>query len=553
MTMLRHIFFLLITTACLRAMAGGDEVIVVYNTKMAGSKMVAEHYAKRRGVPASQVFGFALTTKEDIKRSEYRERLAKPLAKMLEDKKLWHIASTFVEATTNAPRHVAWKVVSSKIRYAALCYGVPLRIEEDPNLREPGSEKVRPEMQRNCAAVDNELACLPMIEENMPLHGPLGNWRFGETNTAFLHPTNGVLLVTRLDGPSAEIANALVDKAMEAETNGLWGRAYFDLRSITDPGFKMGDDWIRGASEVCRRLGFETIVDDKPATFPASFPMSQIGIYMGWYNPDVCGPLAQPEVEFMPGAFAYHLHSYSASSLRVTNRSWVGPLLAKGVTATMGSVAEPYLGGTPDVAVFISRFLQGAFTFGEAAYAGQSVLSWQTTVVGDPLYRPFGKPPDDLHKDLARRKSKLLEWSFLRLVNLHLVAGQSQSEVAKFLEDFALTKESAVLSEKLGDLYAALGKPSSAAHAWAEALKLGPTPQQRVRVTLEMGEKLASLDREHEAYESYQALLKNVPDYPEKLMVLKKLVTLGEKLKRKGDVDVYQAEINKLSPQVRAE
>jgi uncharacterized protein (TIGR03790 family) len=539
----------LMLVCCFRALAGGDEVIVVYNTKLPGSKMVADHYAQRRGVPANQIFGFALSTNEDVKRFEYRERLEKPLAKMLEDKKLWHIASTFVEATTNAPRHVAWKVVSSKIRYAALCYGVPLRIEEDSDLKEAGGEKLRPEMRRNCAAVDNELALLPMIEQKIPLHGPLGNWTFAATNEAMLHPTNGLLLVTRLDGPSAAIANALVDKAMEAETNGLWGRAYFDLRSITDPGFKIGDDWIRNASEICRRMGFETIVDTNPALFSASFPMSQIGIYMGWYNQDVCGPLAQPEVEFMPGAFAYHLHSYSASSLRVTNRSWAGPLLAKGATITMGSVAEPYLGGTPDVAVFISRLIQGAFTFGEAAYAGQAVVSWQTTVVGDPLYRPFGRQADDLHQDLARRHSKLFEWSFLRLVNLHLAVDQSQAEAAKLLEGMDLTKQSSILSEKLGDLYAALGKPSSAAHAWIEALKLDPSPQQRVRVTLELGEKLAALDREHEAYDFYQALLKNVPDYPEKLTLLGKLVTLGEKLKRKGDVDIYQTEIRKLAPE----
>jgi hypothetical protein len=37
-----------------------------------------------------------------------------------------------------------------------------------------------------------------------------------------MHPTNGILLVTRLDGPSASIARGLVDKALEAETNGLW-------------------------------------------------------------------------------------------------------------------------------------------------------------------------------------------------------------------------------------------------------------------------------------------------------------------------------------------
>ena len=107
-------------------------------------------------------------------------------------------------------------------------------------------------------------------------------------------------MVTRLDGPSAEIARGLVDKAIEAETDGLWGRAYFDLRGITDPGYKPGDDWIRAASEICQQLGFETVVDENPATFPPEFPMSQIAIYCGWYDGNASGPFTQPTLNSCP-------------------------------------------------------------------------------------------------------------------------------------------------------------------------------------------------------------------------------------------------------------
>ena len=77
----------------------------------------------------------------------------------------------------------------------------------------------------------------------------------------------------------------------------------------------MGDEWILGAAELCRKLGFETTVDKNPATFPADFPMSQIAIYCGWYDGNVSGPFTLPKVEFMPGAFAYHLHSFSAATI----------------------------------------------------------------------------------------------------------------------------------------------------------------------------------------------------------------------------------------------
>lgn len=533
------------TTA--RSANPGDEVIIVYNRNVPESKAVAEYYAQRRHVPPSQIFGFNLTANENISRAEFHDKLQKPLAKAIEDHKLWRIASHIFPATTNQPGHVVWMPVESKIRYAVLCYGMPLRIIPQPNFKEPGTEKMRPEMRRDEAAVDSELALLPMIEEKLPLAGPLRNAAYGVTNRAALDPTNGVLLVTRLDGPSAAIARGLVDKALTAETNGLWGRAYIDLRNTTQPGYKIGDEWIRNAGEICRRLGFETVVDENPGTFPAGFPLSQIAIYIGWYDQDVSGPFAQPTVEFMPGAFAYHLHSYSAVSLHTTTKGWVGPLLAKGATCSMGCVFEPYLTGTPEVAVFTARLIFNGFSFGEAAYASQPVLSWQTTVVGDPLYRPFAKNPEQLADELQQRHSPLAAWYYLRLLNVNLAMGKPLPDCVALLEGLGLTSHSAVLTEKLGDLYAAQGKPSSAIHEYQQALQLDPSPQQRVRLLLTLGEKLPALDRQPEAYAAYQKLLQVCPDYPDKLALYRKLLPLAQKLDKKQEAKEYEAELVRLT------
>jgi hypothetical protein len=314
----------------------------------------------------------------------------------------------------------------------------------------------------------------------------------------------------------------------------------------------MGDDWIRTASEICRHLGFETVVDEHTGTFPASFPMSHIAIYAGWYDQDVSGPFARPNVEFMPGAFAYHLHSFSACTVRSTNRAWVGPLLAKGATITMGCVDEPYLAGTPEIGVFMARLVLHGFTFGEAAYAGQGVLSWQTTVVGDPLYRPFGRNPEQVHQELERRQSKYVEWSWLKLVDMNLANGKTVGGMITLLEELPATKKSAVLSEKLGDLYAAQGKPSSAVHTYEEALKLDASPQQRIRLFLALADKLLALDREQEAYETFQKLLQEFPDYPGQLSVYQRLLPLAQKLNKKADAEKYEAEIKSLTPQPKS-
>src|ERR1041385_1791230 len=148
---------------------------------------------------------------------------------------------------------------------------------------------------------------------------------------------------------------------------------------------------------------------------------------MGWYAGNVEGPFAEPEVEFMPGAIAYHLHSNSGASLRTTNQFWVGPFLAKGATVTMGCVQEPYLLFTPDVSAFLALLVTKGYTFAEAAYAGLPALSWQVTIVGDPLYQPFGTEPEELKQRLEAQHSKLAEWCYLRLANLSLTNGRPAS------------------------------------------------------------------------------------------------------------------------------
>src|SRR6185437_3103728 len=375
-----------------------------------------------------------------------------------------------------------------------------------------------------------ELTLLPEAQMNLPLTALTPNPFYGTTNSAALNPTNGILLVTRLDGPSAEIARGLVDKSLQAERDGLWGRAYFDARGLnSSDAYFRGDQLILGAAQIAKILGYETVVDDKPGTFALDFPMSQVALYAGWYDENVSGPFTLPKVEFMPGAFAYHLHSFSAYTIRSATSRWVGPLLAKGATCSMGNVAEPTLGCTPDVSVFMARWVALGFTFGEAAYASQPTLSWQTTVVGYPLYRPFGKSWQTLVDEQQDTQSKWLEWAYLRAVNVALLHGKRAAETAAFVESLPITKKSPVLLEKLGDLYYACGKPASTIEAYENCLKVVQSPLQRIRVRLYLANVLTEQKKTKEAADNLKELLKESPDWPGKATVEKRLQDLAEK------------------------
>jgi tetratricopeptide (TPR) repeat protein len=275
--------------------------------------------------------------------------------------------------------------------------------------------------------------------------------------------------------------------------------------------------------------------------------MSQIAIYGGWYDQNISGPFTRPHVEFMPGAFAYHLHSFSAVNLRSATEGWAGPLLAKGATITMGCVKEPYLTFTPQVAVFVARLIYDRMSFGEAAYAALPALSWQITIVGDPLYRPFNKPPQQLHEELQLRRSRWLEWSHLRLIDLSLARGTSPRGAQAYLENLGLTRRSAVLSEKLADLCESLGQPSSAIDTYEQALKLDPSPLQRLRLRLRLGEKLGEMHLDQKAYDDYASLLQEDPDYPNKLDIYRKLLALAQNLGKKEDADRYEELIRVLT------
>lgn len=533
---------------------------------MPESKEVAEHYAKRRSVPASQVWGLDLSTREGISRSEYVEKIQTPILRRLEESKLWvweaqARSSRGNEAQTSSQRGTDQSLVTSaatgkklataKVKYAVLCYGVPTKFERDTNFVEQGTESLRPELRPNEASVDSQLACLPLVHLNLRWAGPIRNPGYGATNRAALHPTNGIFLVTRLDGPSVAVAGGLADKAIEAETNGLWGRVYIDSRGMTNTEYRLGDDWMRATAQLARQAGFETDMDGDANTYTAGYPMSHIAFYAGWYDWNLSGPFTRSQVEFMPGAFAYHLHSYSAQVLRSTNEFWVGPLLAKGATCTIGHVYEPYLAGTLEIPTFFNRFMMMGFSFGEAAWAAQNSLSWQTVAVGDPLYRPFGRKAEELHQDLAQRRLSLVEWSILRTINMQGRAGRPIEELIAELEGpplNVLTRQSAVLTEKLADLYWAQKKISDALDYYEAALKRHASPRQTARLLLLLAQRRTLAGPEEKAIEHYRQFLKQFPDYPEQLALYQKLLPLAQKVGDKAEVERCQEEIKRLSP-----
>ncbi|NQU09923.1 TIGR03790 family protein [bacterium] len=433
----------------------GRQVVIVYNEQEPESRALAEYYAGRRGVPTNQLCAIRVRNAETITRREYEEQVERPIGEFLTDRNLWRQAPR--RATGDLlDRRPGLETVENRISYLALVYGVPLRIEHDPNRDRPtGGNETAVTFRRNRAAVDSELALLPSAGH--PIAGAVPNPVYGALLPRFESPWNQrLLLVGRLDGPDPATVRRMIDDALRSERVGLQGRVVIDLQNTRDPGYRVGDEWLRAAAATLQAAGYDCQIDERPEPISTNTPLSAVAIYAGWYAGQVTGPFAQEDFRFMPGAVAVHIHSTSAASLRTRIAHWAGPLLVHGAATTLGNVFEPFLPMTPHLDKFFAALVDG-HTFLEAAYRSQPVLSWQTTFVGDPLYRPFAVSLAGQVERLEQDREKdpdsalLLAWAYVRQVNV-LAAQGKRAQAEQLCRVQADRLGSPVLRAKLAEL-----------------------------------------------------------------------------------------------------
>jgi uncharacterized protein (TIGR03790 family) len=245
--------------------------------------------------------------------------------------------------------------------------------------------RVRPDTTWR-AAVDSELATLfwPPFPLDRYVANPLHMDEHGDA-------PGRTLMVCRLDGPSEEVVRRMIDLSVAVERNGLVGRAYVDARGRTggSPYAVYDQDLTRLAGLLKTHTTIPTVLDEREQLFqPGECP--DAALYVGWYS------LARyvDAFSFVPGAVGYHIASSEAVSLRRANNSqWCAQLLNHGVVATLGPVEEPYLTAFPRATEFFGLLLTGKYTLVECYYLTTPYVSWMMTLIGDPLYNPFGARP----------------------------------------------------------------------------------------------------------------------------------------------------------------
>ena len=200
---------------------------------------------------------------------------------------------------------------------------------------------------------------------------------------------------------------------------------------------------------------------------------------------------------------------------------------------------------TPHIDMFFQRLLDGA-TFLEAGYYSEPVLSWQTTFVGDPLYRPFATSLDEQIQRLETDHQPDVEWAYLRKVNL--LMNQSQSSTAeKLCRTKAETLHSQVLFEKLGDLLHVSHQEAGAIGAYTKADEKPGNPYHHIRVATKMAAAYEADRQTLRALAVYEDLVSSYPSNHNVVAFCTHARDLAGTLGDDARVKSYQLKIDELT------
>lgn len=381
-----------------------NEILIVANSDVIESAQVGQYYCEQRKVPERNVVRLALGPLSDsISRMDYERKLVGPLREKLKETEFF-----------------------GRIKCLLTTYGVPFKV--GPRGQLPGTDAELKRLQeiskeqnsiveklkaKGSASSEAKLAELELKVTQLYIDRILGKdtdaaldselamvladeyelyrWQPNELSTAVIADYTKRLMVSRLDGPSVEIIKGLVDKAIEAERDGLNGNVFIDARGLAGDknphSYGHYDQSLRELTTIAKdRTKLAVRLDNTDKLFgPGECP--QTAIYCGWYS---LGKYVDA-FTFVNGAVGYHIASIEASKLRDAKSSaWVPSLLERGITATLGPVAEPYLQAFPRPHEFFTHLFEGK-CLAEAYWRTTPYTSWQMMLIGDPLYRPFDR------------------------------------------------------------------------------------------------------------------------------------------------------------------
>ncbi len=269
--------------------------------------------------------------------------------------------------------------------YAAERTGIPTA-----NKKKSFSQQI---IEDQSASVDNELALLWWSKYDLTYYIANPQYWQARRNAAPNGKTPPVLMTARLDGPSSADAMRMLNDSLATEAVGLKGKFYIDAGGgdgIDARTINAYDPYLKNLyASISTATDIPAVLDENRRVFqPGSCP--DAALYVGWYS------LRKyvPAFTWNKGAVGWHVASWEAQKLRdPKSEIWCNRMIQEGVAATIGAVNEPTLSAFPPPQEFFALLLTGRFTLAQCYWMTCPMVSWQMTLIGDPLYNPFAVNP----------------------------------------------------------------------------------------------------------------------------------------------------------------
>ncbi len=348
-----------------------ERVLVVYNAKAKDSEKVADAYLAARGIPRSQKCALRLTWHEP-----YDGTVAVPVRDW--ERKVRDPVRKCLEAAGR-----------DRILYIVLTHGTPYKFSDIRRRHGVSIDQRLADIWEE-AAGDARRASNPYFAHSLSARGQYAPFVSLLDYRSRLGAKT-IYSVWRLDAPSPALALGLIQRAAEAEKNGLSGQACFDrrfgpIKDVNDSRYGSGDWDIYRAAQMARDAGISVLEDAHEQEFgtpPAPERCDNAILYSGWYSLDHYNDA----FTWNTGAIGFHLDSASAADPR-GGPNWAANAVKKGITITAGAITEPDLFGLPHPDGVFRNLIEGA-NVGDAFLRNTRWLRWMILYIGDPLYRPF--------------------------------------------------------------------------------------------------------------------------------------------------------------------
>ncbi|MEO0528969.1 MAG: TIGR03790 family protein [Planctomycetota bacterium] len=382
------------------AHAGGgpENVVVVVNSKSAGSKEVANHYVRLRNIPASNVVALDYSgPKQSAIGQVFREQILEPVISAINDRGLalqidtiaystdfpWRIVlkSDYPEDLEIGPQFTPIaSITGATYLYRTVFAKSPVTVTTDSNwyfASAPGQSRA------TNAARCRQLGAVP----SRAFRGRYG-WQQDGKRTTKARQGRRYLLSTMLGvttgrGNTVAEVIASLERAVEAEASPPDGTFYYlrnnDVRSQTRHG--CFDSALTQLEKAGARARVTAGVLPTGAADVA-------GLMMGSANL----PLAKAGMTIQPGAICEHLTSTGGVLFENGYQTPISELIRFGATGTSGTVAEPYAIQAKFPMPTLHLHYRRGCSLAESFY--QSVASpYQLLILGDPLCQPWAKRP----------------------------------------------------------------------------------------------------------------------------------------------------------------